>query len=269
MLDVDTLDLLQRMRLAAATRTDAAVLDRFWLAPWRVMETPDPWQRDVLSQLVTRRENALMLCSRGAGKSKAVSAASYLEACLGGFALVISRSDRQAMKVFGYVLDYHKRHKLVESVRETMHELVLENGGRVMALPCREDTIRGEHGVTLLVIDEASRVPDQVYGAVTAMTAVSKGRIALLTTPWGRRGFFYKEWSEGTGWRRHRYSWHDCPRLTPEFVDAERRRHGEAWVRQEYLDCAPGEEFLSVESGPFDVVAFEGLVDPDLRVLEW
>lgn len=238
------------------------------------METPDEWQKKSLSQLITRRENALILCSRGAGKSKMIAAAAYLEACLGGFPLVISRSDRQAMKVFRYVLEYHQRLRLRRSNRETMHELVLADdkhrqGGQVYALPCREDTIRGEHGVTLLIVDEAARVPDQVYGAVTAMTAVSKGRQALLTTPYGRRGFFYQEWDKGEGWVRHRHPWHECPRLSEEFIQTERRRHGQLWVRQEYLDCEEGEEFLSVDSGVFDVVAFEGLVDPDLQVLDW
>lgn len=173
------------------------------------------------------------------------------------------------MKVFRYVVEYHRRWNLVTSTRETMHELELSNGGKFFALPCREDTIRGEHGVTLLVIDEAARVPDAMFGAVTAMTMISSGRLALLTTPWGRRGFFYKEWIEGEGWRRHRFSWHECPRIRPEFIEMERRRHGDQWVRQEYLDCADGDEFLSDAEAVFDARAFEGLIDPEMQVLDW
>jgi hypothetical protein len=40
------------------------------------------------------------------------------------------------------------------------------------------------------------RVPDALYQAVRPMLAASGGRIALLTTPWGRRGVFFEEWEQ-------------------------------------------------------------------------
>ena len=44
------------------------------------------------------------------------------------------------------------------------------------------------------------------------MLAVSGGRIVLLSTPFGNRGFFYKEWSEGgEDWRKVTISARDCP----------------------------------------------------------
>ncbi len=266
----------QRTRLLRALAPKADPCDRLYLFPERVMSPPgwktqaEAWQSDLIRQLICSGDNVLALCSRGAGKTYSVAAAVYLEACLGGFALVVSRSDEQAMKIIEYAQAYRGAWNLRPLVRDSMHDMQFKGGGRLKARPCREDTIRGEHNVTLLVLDEAARIPDLVWGASTAMTD-GVGRMALLSTPFGRRGFFHKEW-EGKGregWKRHRYSWHDCPRLTPEFIAKERASHGEQWVRQEYLDCPPGEEFLGVESGVFDSRDYAQLVSTDIEPLVW
>jgi hypothetical protein len=37
---------------------------------------------------------------------------------------------------------------------------------RILCLPCREDTLRGYSRISLLIIDEAARVPDDLYRIV-------------------------------------------------------------------------------------------------------
>src|SRR5262249_44515775 len=125
----------------------------------------------------------------------------------------------------------------------------LSNLSRVVCLPCKEETIRGFSRVSLLVIDEAARVPDDLYRAVRPMLAVSNGRLICLSTPYGQRGFFYDAW----GHRRHDRGRVEVPaerigRITPEFLAQERRAMGASWFRQEY-----GCSFESLE----------GLVYPD------
>jgi hypothetical protein len=116
-------------------------------------------------------------------------------------------------------------------------------------LLAREETIRGFSGPRLLLIDEAARVPDDLYRSVRPMLAVSHGRILCLSTPFGRRGFFHDEWQHGgEAWKRVCISAADCPRITPEFLERERQSLGDSWVAQEYL--------CSFES-------LEGLVYPD------
>src|SRR5690606_6279577 len=109
------------------------------------------------------------------------------------------------------------------------------NGSRIVALPGSEKTVRGYSGVDLLVIDEAARVLDELYYAVRPMLAVSGGEIIALSTPWGKRGWFYDEWS-GTSadWHRVRITAHDCPRIAPEFLEEERRTMPPAWFASEY-----------------------------------
>jgi hypothetical protein len=92
--------------------------------------------------------------------------------------------------------------------------------------------------VALLVIDEAARVPDDLYASLRPMLAVSQGRLICLSTPFGRRGFFHREWSDPAApWQRVQVSWHDCPRITPAFIAAERQAMGDSWCRQEY-ECS-------------------------------
>ena len=104
-----------------------------------------------------------------------------------------------------------------------------------MALPGTEKTVRSYSGVRLLVVDEASRVDDALYGSVRPMLAVSQGRLVALTTPWGKRGWFYRAWSEGgADWERHRVPATDCPRISPAFLEEERRSG--AVTEQEYQE---------------------------------
>jgi hypothetical protein len=78
----------------------------------------------------------------------------------------------------------------------------LPNGSRIEALPGTERTVRGFSGASLLIVDEAARVDDGLVYSVRPMLAVSGGSLMMLSTPFGRRGVFYREWTEGEGWER-------------------------------------------------------------------
>jgi hypothetical protein len=210
--------------------------------------TPDPWQRELL--LSTDRQ-VLLNCSRQSGKSTVVAALALHTALFThrGLVLLLSPSQRQSTEIFRKVIDAYTALRCpLPAERQTELQLELSNGSRVICLPGREDTVRSYGGVSLLVIDEAARVPDDLYRSVRPMLAVSQGRLVALSTPFGRRGFFHDEW-HGTGpWKRVRITWRDCPRITESFLAEERRALGDNWVRQEY-EC--------------EFTALEGLVYPD------
>jgi hypothetical protein len=52
----------------------------------------------------------------------------------------------------------------------------LVSGSQVVCLPCREGTIRGCANVNLIVLDEAARVPDDLYRAVRPVLEVPADR---------------------------------------------------------------------------------------------
>src|SRR5438045_3244400 len=83
--------------------------------------------------------------------------------------------------------------------------------------------VRGFSNVGLLIIDEAARVPDDLYIAVRPMLAVSGGQLICMSTPWGKRGFFYDAWvNGGDDWRRIQAPAQLIPRIKPEFLAQER-----------------------------------------------
>jgi hypothetical protein len=163
--------------------------------------------------------------------------------------LLVSRSLRQSTELFRMVTEFHRRLGSLFLKRKTSEELLLSNHSRIVCLPCKEETIRGYAHVTLLVIDEAARVPDDLYRAVRPMLAVSGGRLICLSTPYGKRGFFHDAWARGgSDWARIEVPADRIKRITLKFLEEELRALGDSWFLQEY--CCSFE-------------ALEGLVYPD------
>ncbi|MFO0876491.1 MAG: terminase family protein [Gemmataceae bacterium] len=194
----------------------------------------DPWQRDLLA---SRARQLLLCCSRQAGKSTAVAALALHTVLFqpGALVLLLSPTQRQSAEIFRKVLaGFDAIGRPLSSRRRSQCCLELTNGARVLSLPGREESIRSFSGVTLLIIDEAARVRDDLYRSVRPMLAVSQGRLVALSTPFGQRGWFHQEWVGSGPWQRFQVTWRDCPRITPEFIAEELRALGPAWVAQEY-----------------------------------
>lgn len=79
-----------------------------------------------------------------------------------------------------------------------------------------------------------------------AYLATTNGRVSLLSTPFGKRGFFFHEHESGR-WDITRVPAPECPRISAAFLAEQRASMPEAWFRQEYL-C----EFTSVTDAVFD-----------------
>jgi hypothetical protein len=195
----------------------------------------DDWQQGIL--LSTGKRDLLNVTRQG-GKST-VAAVLGLHTALyrpKSLTLVVSPSERQSKELFKKIIDLREllpeRPKLLEDNKLSME---VAGGGRVVSLPGSEATVRGFSGASLIVEDEAARVPDELYMAVRPMLATSGGRLILMSTPFGKRGHFWKEWSEGKTWRRVEVPATQVPRISPEFLEEERAAMGLWWYEQEYL----------------------------------
>ena len=191
---------------------------------------PDPWQVEVLE---ADHPHLLLNCCRQAGKSTAVAMLGLAEAVFVPFTkvLLVSRSLRQSTELFRIVTDFYHRLGKPLQKRQTAEELQLDNFSRIVCLPCKEETIRGYSHVTLLVIDEAARVPDDLYRAVRPMLAVSNGRLICLSTPYGKRGFFYDAWANGKAdWARIEVPADRIKRISRDFLAAGAPRPGRILV---------------------------------------
>ncbi len=143
---------------------------------------------------------------------------------------------------------------------ESALRLELTNGSRVISLPASEATIRGYSAVDLLLIDEASRVDDALYASVRPMLATSNGRLVAMSTPWGRRGWWYEAWRSTDAWHRTEVKATDCPRISAAFLEEEQRNMGQWFFAQEYM-C----EFLDAESAAFRSEDIEAAFTEDIE----
>jgi len=160
--------------------------------------------------------------------------------CLGGgdrLALVFSPTERQSREYCRYVRRYARAlgHP-VGIARQNLNEVEWANGSRLLSLPDNHEGVVG-FTPTRIVIDEASRVSDVLYLSLRPMLATG-GEIELLSTPFGKRGFFFEIFNTPARLAafgcRHRVTWRDVRRITPEFIAEERLELGERWFRQEW-----------------------------------
>jgi hypothetical protein len=195
---------------------------------------PDPWQARLLGSAADR---ILLNCSRQSGKSTMASILALHKALAapGSLILILAPAERQAKELFTKVAQFYGLlgHPIpADSYRKLgMH---LASGSRIEALPGTEKTIRGFSGVDLLIVDEAARVADELYYGARPMLATSGGRLMLLSTPFGKRGVFYEEWTGDGAWERYTVTASECPRIPPEFLEEERKTLGPWWFAQEY-----------------------------------
>lgn len=211
-----------------------AALDPVAWAKAKLDLQPDPWQAEVLRSPAKR---ILLNCSRQSGKSTITSALALHTAiyCPGSLTLCLSPTLRQSSELFHNVSRFYGLDPAIPSRSESVLRLELENGSRIVSLPGKESNVRGYASVNLLICDEASRIPDDLYYSVRPMLAVSSGRLIALSTPWGCRGWWYEAWRSSEPWRRWEIPASKCPRISPEFLAEEQRTMGQAWYNQEYF----------------------------------
>jgi hypothetical protein len=199
--------------------------------------TPDEWQARLLTE---RPRRALMNCSRQSGKTLVTCLLATYVALYEAPALILilSPSLRQSGEVFRVLMGlYGKLPGVPELKQESTLRCELANGSRIISLPGTEKTVRGYSRADLLIIDEAARVGDELLTAVRPMMATSKnaGRLIALSTPAGRRGWFFEAWSGGDPvWDRTRVPAEDCPRISKEFLAEELKQLGAQRFSEEY-----------------------------------
>lgn len=196
---------------------------------------PDESQKDLLE---SDAQQIILNCTRQWGKSTISSLLALHQTCYveDSLTLVLAPSSRQSSETYRKVREaYYHLDGVPKVVNESSLKLELANGSRVQVLPGKEATVRGFSDPALIIVDEAARVPDDLYQSVRPMLAVSGGRLVLMSTPFGSRGFFWKEWTEGgDDWKRVKVTGWQCPRISDEWLKKEKDRIGAWWFSQEY-----------------------------------
>jgi len=195
---------------------------------------PDPWQAELLRE---RPKRALLLCARQSGKTTVAALLAIWVALYEAPALVliVSPSQRQSGEVFrSLMLLYQKIEGAPELVSESALRAQLANGSRIIALPGSERTVRGYAGAKLIVLDEAARIDDSLIAALRPMMATVDGSLIALSTPFGKRGWYFEAWVGDASWHRVRVPATECPRLSATFLQEELRELGPLAYSEEY-----------------------------------
>jgi hypothetical protein len=196
----------------------------------------DPWQARLLEAPPRR---GLLNCSRQSGKTTVTAVMSLHRALYeqGALVVIVSPSQRQSAEMLRTIKQlYSKLDGASDYLADSVLKLEFRNGSRIVALPGSEQTVRGFGGVSLVVIDEAARVSDELYQAVTPFLATRPdGSLIALSTPSGKRGFWYEAWTSGDPkWTRVEVPASMCPRISQEFLDEQLRELGAARYSEEF-----------------------------------
>ncbi len=224
---------------------------------------PDSWQADLLQ---SDSAKIILNCSRQTGKSTITA---FLAAHTAIFTpeslvLLVCPSERQSGELLRKIKAILAQTPGVDFSRDAVLQVELGNGSRILALPSAEANLRGFSAPEMVVIDEASRCDDGLFYGLKPMMAVGQGKMILLSSPYGRRGFFYETWINGENWERFTVKATDCERITPEFLESEKNSMPEFVYRQEYF-C----EFTDSDTQIFSSELIEASVNSRLKAVAW
>ena len=162
----------------------------------------DDWQKEV----VEYKGNIVVCSGRQTGKSQciAIKAAEFVVNNPKKHVLIISVTEDQAkellIKVQIYLEDNYKAWIKKPYAKNVLKDLLrLTNGSSVRTKAVGQGGT-GARGFTidLLIADEAAWMPDDVWPAVTPMLLTTAGKIILISTPHGRKNYFYRCYNDPT-----------------------------------------------------------------------
>ncbi len=179
--------------------------------------------------------------------------------------LIISSTQRQSMIMFDYCYSTIMANPLMKEMIQhpgttrTIIKLKPPLGGRLIALPCSPDKLRGYHP-DWVFIDEASIVPSEmITSEIMMMLTKPNAGLVMSGTPMAFNHVFHKAFQN-----RKRYSVHHYPSYSSPLVSRQQLDEWHDVMTQE--EWKREVEALWVEAAhtffPIDLIA--GCIDPQL-----
>jgi hypothetical protein len=233
----------------------------------RIGFSPDPWQLDFLR---SSEKRIILNCCRQSGKSTVTSilathTAFYVPSSL---TLVASPSERQSAELLRKIREnFESLPDAPKFETDSVLKFETEQNSRVIALPLAIKNLRGFSKPDLIIVDEAAFIEDSLFHALSPMLAINpQARLILLSTGNGKRGFFYEIWRNGdeNEWLKIKITACECPRISEEFLESERRTMPDFLFRQEYF-C----EFTDAQTQIFSSADIQRALNDGLETIIW
>ena len=146
--------------------------------------------------------------------------------------LITAPSMRQSMIMFDRIISFvYSSQRLRSRVARATHTLVqLDNGSRLIALPCSENRLRG-YTANMVICDESSWISQKVITQVLfPMLSTTQGYAVFLSTPWDKNHFFHQAFVN-PAYSVHKVRSAECPLVTQDFLEEMRQN----MTHDEYL----------------------------------
>lgn len=227
-------------------------------------EKVDPIQAGLLRRFAKAQRDALN-CHRQWGKSTITSTrtAHRMKYHAPWFTVCIAPAGRQSAELLRTLESCARRLDITpKGDGDNEISMIWPNGSRFVGLPDTEGRMRGFASVNDLLIDEASRVRDETFKAANPFVAASDGNISVLSTPFGKRGFFHRICTEPGRWHVTTVTADQSGRFSAEFLSEQRESMGDAWFEQEYM-C----KFAETAESIFSADAVLDAINPSMEAL--
>ena len=224
--------------------------------------SPDDWQQSFLQSHHPRK---IVLACRQSGKSTCCAAAALHRAIYFPESLVLLTAPtlRQSSELFRKVREFYARLRgAPRIVEESVLRYTFSNGSRIVSLPGTPGTVRGFSRVSLLIIDEAAQIDEQLSDALSPMLAVGGGDLVMISSAWMREGVFYKTWVADNDWQKITVDVSQIPRISPEFLEQERKQMVQAVFLREYFNVFDAAEMVAFDPASVER-AFKDVTVPD------
>ena len=155
----------------------------------------DDWQKEAI-----QHDGNLLLCTgRQLGKTTTMArkAAEFMLNNPNSQIIVASLTEDQAKLIIAMTLNYLEQNYKPQidkrKQRTTTRKVTLKNKSQILARPVGTtgDAIRGFTG-DVLIVDEASRMPPDMWAAAKPTLFTTGGQIWMCSTPFGKTGYFYE-----------------------------------------------------------------------------
>ena len=159
---------------------------------------PYHWQKAVLD---SHAKFKIIDGARQSGKSTIVSVVPAHKAKFKSrsLSLVIAPTRAQANEDMLKIKNLISKDPTYPSLaKNSAFEITLSNESRIVVFTATDKAARGYSAPDIILVDEASRVPDVVYSsAILPMQTASPDdfELILISTPFGKQGFFHDCWA--------------------------------------------------------------------------